>query len=74
MPGRTVKDKTMGWNILVSIQPENVQINWSKDVVGFTNNHNCSAWDEITFDTGHAYVDSKGKMSSLWGSLKNRAL
>ena len=68
--GRDVEGKTMGWNILVSIQPEGVQINSSEDVDGFTNNHDCSAWDEITFDEGHVSVDAKGKVSSLWGSVK----
>jgi len=68
--GNKVKGKTMGWNILVATQPEAVQINSSPKVIGWTNNHDCSNWGEITFDKGYVSVESKGKLYDTWGTIK----
>ena len=70
--GREVKGMTMGWNILVSEQPEAKPISWSEDVIGWDNNHNCSAWGEITFDSGYVSVEPSGKLPVLLGAIKGR--
>ena len=69
--GREVKDKTMGWNILVAEQPGAKPISWSEEVIGWDNNHNCSAWGEITFDRGYVSVEPRGKLPALWGTIKH---
>ena len=69
--GREVEGETMGWNILVSEQPGAKPISWSEDVLGWDNNHNCSAWGEITFDEGYVSVEPQGKLFAIWGDIKS---
>ncbi len=71
--GNKVKGKTMGWNILVGAQPEGKPLNTSPKVIGWTNNHDCSNWAEITFDIGYLSVEPRGKLCETWGNIKNLA-
>jgi hypothetical protein len=68
--GREVKGETMGWNILVAEQPGSKPISWSEKVLGWNNNHDCSAWGEITFDEGYVSIEPRGKLSATWGVIK----
>ena len=68
--GGEVKSETMGWNILVAEQPGSKPISWSEKVVGWDNNHNCSAWGEITFDQGHVSVEPQDKLTTTWCAIK----
>jgi len=69
--GRQVKGQTMGWNFLVADYPGGTAISWWDDVDGFNNNHDCSAWGEITFDEGYVCVEPGGKLSTTWGTIKS---
>ncbi len=69
--GREVEGKTMGWNILVAEQPGAKPISWSDKVTGWDNNHNCSVWDEITFDEGYVSIEPRGRLSSRWGAIRS---
>jgi hypothetical protein len=69
--GRQVKGETMGWNVLVGEQPSGNPTSWSDEVVGWTNNHNCNTWDEITFDEGYVSIEPRGKLSTTWGDIRS---
>lgn len=66
-----VEGETMGWNVLVANQPQGNPFSWSEKVNGWENNHNCSAWDEITFDEGYLSIEAQGKLFATWGAIKS---
>jgi hypothetical protein len=53
--GKTVRGKTMGWNVLYTNRDggASTAFSWSPDVNGFANNHMASSWGEITFVEGY---------------------
>jgi hypothetical protein len=52
--GKTVRGKTMGWNVLYTDRDGGVStaFSWSTNVNGFANNHLASNWGDITFVAG----------------------
>jgi len=74
--GNAVSGKTMGWNVLITEYPAGTPISWAPTVIEWTNNHNCSAWGEITFDQGYVgdattTVEPRSKLSTTWGVVKS---
>jgi hypothetical protein len=53
--GKTVRGKTMGWNVLYTdkVGGSSTAFSWSPDVAGFANNHMANNWGEITFVEGY---------------------
>ena len=53
--GKTVRGKTMGWNVLYTDKAggTSTAFSWSPDVSGFANNHMANNWGEITFVEGY---------------------